>query len=189
MAVSTRKMWLADGISTRAVGEDKLVDSWHNSELFVAVWELVLGEEHEGKALRSDWLVKADPDAVFLPSRLKAHLKPHLQKGPRIFLSNCNVPEGTSKLYGAVEVFSRGALQTYRASSELCRMRSDWKDLGEDLYMQDCMKLLNVTKAEDFQLVGDGRCHAAPCTDESRVAFHPFKDVDSYSSCLGLALG
>jgi hypothetical protein len=187
--VSTQKMWLSESISTMTVGDDKLVDSWHNSEVFVAAWELVLGGDgDEGRALSSEWVVKADPDAVFLPSRLKRHLAPHLTKGPRLFVANCNVPKGTSKLYGAIEVFSRGALQMYRAASEQCRIRSDWKDLGEDLYMQDCMQELNITKIEDFKLVGDGRCHAAPCTDSNRVAFHPFKDVHSYTSCLGLAM-
>lgn len=188
--LSTDKVQLGDSVSSKAIEHTVAKsDSWHNNEMFVRAWEQLL---EQGSLLKHDWVVKVDPDAVFFPDRLVDHLQPYLGSAASIaqYLANCNVPAGTSKIYGALEVFSRRAMELYRESSPKCKEPlANWRELGEDNYMQSCMDLLGAENVAAFDLVGDLRCNFAPCTDGSRAAFHAFKDVDSYLDCLQQAGG
>lgn len=159
----------------------KTKDSWHNSEVFASTWKFVIDNI---KPWNHDWIVKADSDTVWFPDRLRQHLAQHAAPRARQFFANCNVPQGSSKLYGALEVYSRDAIKAYSTSWELCQKASDWTLVGEDLYMERCMEMIDVVEVGEFTLVGDGRCNYAPCTDGGRVAFHPFKDEGSFTQCL-----
>jgi len=156
-------------------------DSWHNSELFASAWKFLL--DKVPAMFDKDWVVKADPDCVFFPDRLKSHIRQNAVTGRRQFFANCNQPQGSSKLYGALEVFSREAVEAYRIGWKRCQNSGQWVHVGEDLYLEICMEQLHVKEVGDFTLVGDQRCNAAPCSDRSRAAFHPFKDLDSFRQC------
>mmetsp|Transcript_41551 Transcript_41551/g.120353 ORF Transcript_41551/g.120353 Transcript_41551/m.120353 type:complete len:600 (+) Transcript_41551:69-1868(+) len=158
-------------------------DSWHNSELFVTTWSFLMKEVRS--MFKQDWIVKIDPDCVFFPDRLKVHIQQHAVAGSRQYFTNCN--QGGSKLYGALEVFSREAILVYEAVGEHCRYNQYWNNLGEDLYFEMCMSQLHVTKVGDFTLVGDQRCSEAWCGDHSRASFHPYKDIHSFSTCFAQA--
>jgi hypothetical protein len=56
-----------------------------NAELFMNAWEAVL--EHT-MAMKFDWTIKVDPDAVVVPHRLREHF--HDLSGKKVFVRNCN---------------------------------------------------------------------------------------------------
>ncbi|CAK0793023.1 unnamed protein product [Prorocentrum cordatum] len=90
-----------------------------NTELFMAVWELVIDD---GRFRMHDWTVKMDPDAVLLPWKLGDRLAPHTNNGEhdgRLFVVNCNAWPGSDSfpmMYGSVEIFSKGAMTAYAAN-------------------------------------------------------------------------
>merc|ERR1711884_146026 len=103
---------LADGIDTIsfpsvAVGISADGTSG-NSGLFKNVWEAV---KTDGRWLHHDWTVKVDPDAVFLPDRLRGHVRGHT--GESVYFRNCNQVPGSSfpMMYGALEALSRTAVE------------------------------------------------------------------------------
>jgi len=163
-------------------------NSWLNTMIFIEAWEMVLEEE---KWWSHAWTVKADPDAVFFPDRLQAKLQPFypagITDGPSLLVGNCDRTWGgepkTLKLFGSLEIFSRNAIGTYKAFGGQCKKDLDWEGWGEDFFMQRCLKLLHVDTVNGTDLIGDKRCHAAPCTDTSKVAFHPFKSKGEYVNC------
>lgn len=150
--------------------------SYLNTQTFIMAWDTLM---NSGKLWKHDFAVKADPDCVFFPERLRGHVKDEL--GTKAYYLNCKY-NGDAKIFGALEVFTTPAMKTYREKSLTCK-QMDWQKWGEDLYMQVCMQVLGATPIEDFKLVGDSRCKGAPCSDGALVAYHPYKDVWSYWDC------
>merc|ERR1712060_427497 len=106
---------------------------------------------HSGALWSHDFVVKADADAVFFPDRLRPRL--HSFVGQRIYTANCGKWPSVPLLYGSIEVFSVPAIQEYASRIQECK-DLPWQGWGEDYYMQQCMDLLAVTQAQDFEQVG-----------------------------------
>jgi len=185
---SDEKTWLTPGPPVRLESE-KLntslqvsagrVEHILNTEVFVKAFEAVRRDE---KFKASDWVVKVDPDAVFFPQRLKQHiLKVAPARGGALYFINCKASFG---LFGALEVFSKRAMETYSDGVHHCKAKLDWKEWGEDLWMRRCMDLLQVQQVKDFELLSDAYCgeQPSPCASH-RVAFHPFKAPETYFTC------
>ncbi|CAK0885132.1 unnamed protein product [Prorocentrum cordatum] len=164
-----------------------------NAGIFMKAWEMIFAE---GSIWDHDWTVKADPDAVFLPDRLRWRLEPHTDNSHGshggLFVMNCNAWPDLAvypMMYGSVEVFSRAAMRQYSKHSEKCRKSLPWQEWGEDFFMTRCMDHVGVGSVEDFGLVGDDVCvgpgqkGAGECDDSNRAAFHPFKDLESWKRC------
>merc|ERR1712183_574639 len=88
-----------------------------NTAIIIKVWEHVL---QDGRPFRYDWTVKVDPDTVFLAQRLRDvvgsfGLHEHLEAKNGAYFSNCQFG-----LHGAVEVFSRKALDIYATGNARC---------------------------------------------------------------------
>jgi len=151
-----------------------------NTRIFMQAWKQV---DEAGTFRQHDWTIKIDPDAVFLPGRLRdelAEIAP-ASTSPNLYLVNCKISFG---LFGAVEVFSRVALEKYIAGTERCKNELDWKMMGEDLWMRKCFDVLGVQHEDDFSLLSDGYCSDAPSPCQSgKVTFHPFKSALSYLQC------
>jgi len=166
--------------------------SFLNTKIFLEAWDKVI---EDGRLFRHNWVVKADPDAIFFPERLRGLLGQHsardLREQPRLYFPNCARTFGQggnkAKLFGSLEVFSVTAVKAYADDVAKCKA-SPWHGWGEDFYMQNCMDMLGVQPANDIVgKIGDKRCYAAPCVDKSKVAFHDFKDVGSYMACYSQA--
>mmetsp|Transcript_56609 Transcript_56609/g.131975 ORF Transcript_56609/g.131975 Transcript_56609/m.131975 type:complete len:721 (-) Transcript_56609:215-2377(-) len=156
--------------------------SWLNTRTFMNAWDVILSE---GRFAEYDWVVKVDPDAVFLPSRLRALLLPHTgPQKPASYVENCDQPPHIA-MQGSLEVFSYKAVQLYGDQKVRC-MALPWQGWGEDLYMQKCMETLGVQAVQKFDIMSDVNCVELPCSDTSRVSFHPYKDADSYWDCWGV---
>jgi len=170
--------------------------SFLNTVAFMQVWDEVI---KEGKFLFHDWVVKVDPDAVFFPERLRDRLAQYTPtaklENPAVYFVNCDITYGPldtlpfGKVFGSLEIYSRNALAEYGIGGERECKKMPWQGWGEDFYMQKCMEMLGVTHIQDFTMVGDKRCHFAPCTDKTRVSFHDWKNIPSYFDCWGQSLG
>jgi len=154
-----------------------------NTELFVSAWYAVVKAQ---TWKNHSWIVKADPDAVVIPERLRWHLAPHT--GEHVFILNCNKYPGPNypMVYGAVEVFSNSAIQVWAENGHDCYAPNTY---GEDYYITRCMDHLGVGRVLDEKVLGDNLCMGANCADGWIAAFHPYKDIDSWEQCYNTAMG
>mmetsp|Transcript_137609 Transcript_137609/g.343444 ORF Transcript_137609/g.343444 Transcript_137609/m.343444 type:complete len:647 (+) Transcript_137609:77-2017(+) len=157
-----------------------------NTLLFMNVWDAV--REH-GEWAKADFTMKVDPDAVLMPERLKDHLRPYMDWGAT-YIKNCNKVPGNPDfpmMFGALEVFSRDALQIYYDNQDMCNKTLPWQTWGEDFYMTKCLDKLNVVGLGDFKILGDNLCTGAKCGDGLMAAYHPFKEIATWFDCWGQA--
>jgi len=169
-----------------------------NTALFMGIWDRLF---EDGRLWLYDWTIKADPDAVVLPDRLRTHLAPHTGWGEhdgKLYVVNCNAWPSSSSfpmLYGAVEVFSNKAMRAYARHVYKCKEDLPWSDWGEDFFLTRCMDQIGVGRLLDFTLVGDDLCTgpgqggAGDCDSPDRAAFHPFKKFDAWMTCFNKAIG
>lgn len=157
-----------------------------NLDIFIAVWTQVI-QEHRFDL--HDWTAKADPDAVFVPDRLRKVLQIHPEAAEGVYLNNCKFG-----MHGPIEVFSRNAVRKWAAGSTQCVTHFQkqcggdcfW---GEDLFVDQCLwKVLGVRRDNDFRLLVEDHCEPPDgwqsCTDTQKVSFHPFKTLVGYQACL-----
>jgi len=156
-----------------------------NTQLFINVWNAV---KDDGRWEELDWTIKADPDAVVLPWRIRTHLKQ--ATGYNNYLVNCNAFPGDPMypmIYGAFEAFSKESMRTYYAGLSKCTAWLGWQAWGEDKFMGQCMKLLGVQQFQDFGILADKRCTYANCGDGYSAAYHDFKSISEWFMCWGQA--
>jgi len=191
---SDKKTWLSPGPPVRI--ENTVLDiaikasagqSTHflNTDVFAKAWNKV---HEEGKYKTASWTIKADPDAVVFPERLREHVRSvpgYTDKHPRgVFVLNCLYNDHKYWFFGALEVFSTKALETYFEGSDTCMRALDRGKLGEDTWMRKCLDILKVDSIKDTGLLSDGYCDEAPSPCVSgKVAFHPFKNAEAYFAC------
>merc|ERR1712048_108887 len=151
-----------------------------NADIFVRVWRRIA---HEGRFLRHSWVVKADPDTVFFAGRLKAHLPNQLPSNGSMYFANCRGARKRNgfSFFGAIEVVSVEGIKAYSKAERRCTDELDHKALGEDLFMQSCLDLLEIHCVDDFDLLSDAYCDGGespvrPC-NTGKVAYHPLKTV------------
>jgi hypothetical protein len=136
----------------------------------------------DGQFRFAAWTVKVDPDAVFLPQRLRDILgdasHSGAQEGNGMFSTNC---ERKGSLHGAVEVMSRRALEVYATRNWPNCLRP----MQEDYYLHECLVYLGVRQMYDFKLLAESACTSDWWGCKSaRVTFHPFKTLQEYQGCL-----
>lgn len=147
-----------------------------NTRLFWNVWEAV---RVVGRYKNTDWTVKADPDAVLIPDRLREHLSEHT--GRPTFIVTCTKPGMTPMMFGAVEAISNGGMDKFFDGRDACQAFpiDEW---GEDRWLGACLDMLGAPGEEDFSMVSDGVCGGVDC-GSGAAAFHPFKDIGSWQGC------
>jgi hypothetical protein len=152
--------------------------SWVNTKIFATAWETII---KDGRYKRHDWIVKVDPDTVFFPERMKAHLRG--AQGSQMWWLKNAVGYPT---IGALEVFSRAAVETYgeRRNEPQCRDRMIGS--AEDQYICQCMSSFGAWPWKDTNALQHMKGNQ--CTDASKIAFHPFKEVGLYESCANQAM-
>jgi len=148
-----------------------------NTPIFLEVWRQLISA---GRFRKYQWTVKADPDAVFFPERLRKILtgadQANAVVGKGIFLNNCGFG-----LHGPLEVVSNRALEAYGEGSSTCK-----RPPQEDVYLQQCLIELGVTQVNHFNLLAEDHCAFKDWEECSsgHVSFHPFKKVEAYERCL-----
>jgi hypothetical protein len=181
--------------------------TWVNWGMFYQVWMKV---RDVGKWYRHDYFIKVDPDAVFLPARMRSWLQGRKDTDHGIYYENCqNVQMG---FFGNLEVLTKRAMAALLGNLEDCHAvyapcantGCDWKygPWGEDVWMQRCMDRHFVDKVEAFDETTDGACaadrpegqkknkkwHAEDCSTVTTAAMHPFKKPQEYFKCLGAVM-
>lgn len=155
-----------------------------NSAVFVRVWSKV---QSVGEFRRYDWTVKLDPDAVFLPNRLRVRVKALHDEEP-MFLDNC----ASDGLHGPIEVISRSGMEVYTAGLAQCTKTLDqdvWNKYGEDVFLRRCLRNLGVKRNIAFiqTLLTEKACtpfsDPMPCISGA-VSFHPVKAAWDWTKCL-----
>eukprot|EP00443_Scrippsiella_acuminata_P029502 CAMPEP_0115262294 /NCGR_PEP_ID=MMETSP0270-20121206/49307_1 /TAXON_ID=71861 /ORGANISM="Scrippsiella trochoidea, Strain CCMP3099" /LENGTH=686 /DNA_ID=CAMNT_0002678213 /DNA_START=168 /DNA_END=2228 /DNA_ORIENTATION=- len=168
-----------------------------NTPIFIHFWHKVLQDE---RALKFDLIVKLDPDTMFMPSRLQALMLsktgPLADPEPKagMYLNNCFLG-----MHGPIEVLSSRALRTYSEWEKNCTEGPAAKHGQEDWYLRACFEDLGILKVDAYNLLleGDWACKERPSSwkpdyrppcHAPQVAFHPFKDIDSYMHCWAQAV-
>jgi hypothetical protein len=161
-----------------------------NTWIFIGVWKKVIDEGwHNGY----DWVVKADPDAVFFPGRLRPIVQRNAGQG---YINNCQYG-----LHGPLEVLSASALKVLEedyASSfdgkapKKCVEGLEFGEWGEDFFFSQCMwKIHGLTRPLETDLLCEAHCSCPDwffCANgTNRVSYHPFKRVDMYTQCMANA--
>mmetsp|Transcript_53980 Transcript_53980/g.157572 ORF Transcript_53980/g.157572 Transcript_53980/m.157572 type:complete len:998 (-) Transcript_53980:87-3080(-) len=178
--MTTLILQLPDNMKGRGTFADLTGATCFNTETFLRVWHTIVTQ---GLYEKQDWTVKVDPDAVFMPHRLANKLIAHTPAGGSLqYLKNCNKFGLGPRMFGAIEVYSRKAVEAYKLGEMAC-IDFPWKGWGEDYFMEKCLDKLGVGHLLDFSMVADERCSPAPCSDRSKVAFHAYKNLDAYHHC------
>lgn len=161
-----------------------------NTDVFIRFWDTVMNDP---KAWKCQWVVKVDPDAVWLPVRLRALLRtthgplgqPEPERG--LWLNNCYLG-----LHGPIEVLSRKALHTYNSSRDRCQHGNVSKIGQEDFFIRECFKKLGIQRVDAYNVLleSDFACgETAAAPDDKppcfspQVAFHPFKSISTWMRC------
>jgi len=145
---------------------------YHDTPFYRQVWNRIAAEASIDVAdsyYSKSWLIKADPDVVFFPWRLKGKLAQ--QKVPKngVYIEHCKKVE--YGFFGSLEVLSKTAATILFQNVENCyKHEVDWKGergdplakiygwYDEDLFAQICMDFHGVRKVWDFDLVADSTC-------------------------------
>lgn len=158
------------------------LDPWtrtvQNTWIFHQVWKQVL---QDGRWKHHGWTVKADPDAVFIPRRLRDITQdPWVAKqslqGNGAWLNNCKLG-----LHGPLEVLSRRAMEIFDGSI-------NWCNLGfaqEDRYLKHCMWQSGIEQVNAFTVLAEQNCLTPNwwTCQGNYVAYHPFKDPTGWAGC------
>jgi len=153
-----------------------------NALLFMNVFKAI---KKDGRWMKHHWTIKADPDAVVLPWRIRDHLKPATNQNN--YLVNCNKMNWKPPfpmIFGAFEAYSNQSLtHLFSGGAERCASSLPWKAWGEDKYMGNCMKFLGVQPLNDFTILADNRCLGADCNNAQAAVYHDFKTQESWFKC------
>ncbi|CAK0799219.1 unnamed protein product [Prorocentrum cordatum] len=158
-----------------------------NTDVFLNVWQQV---QQHGGYMKADWTVKVDPDAVMVADRLKSHIYGlNAKKDVPIYLKNNNMDPGLGNngFLGAIEVFSKRALQIYFDNWEGCK-EAYGLDSGEDGFMKGCMDALGVGFMTDGDMF-DPDFSPGACAHAERAAFHPLKEASQWRCCWDIIQG
>lgn len=163
-----------------------------NTVVFQRFWDRVL---EDGRVWKHDWVVKVDPDTLFLPSRLREMINSgegafgKKEPGGGMYINNCFLG-----MHGPIEVFNKAALGNYFNGKAKCSKGEPGKRGQEDVFLRECFKLLGVEKVDAFNILleGENACKEMPSTEEPHArppcfapeaAFHPFKNIPSMMRC------
>jgi len=182
-------------------GKRKSTGTWINTGMFVQVWKAI---QADGRWKQHNWVVKVDADAVFFPNKLMNALSHATVPAEGVYMENCKFVD--FGYFGNMEVYSKQAFDTLTANLEHCYDTVPWKigvhggkygAMGEDLFAQQCMDKMGVSKQEAFHLTTDGACEAdrpegeeknnkfiPTCTGVTTPSIHPFKKPEMYFKCM-----
>merc|ERR1712117_225834 len=150
-----------------------------------------------------DWVVKVNPDAVFVPERLRNRIQWMPRTTSGVMLQNCQYVD--YGFFGNLEVLSPKAFGVLVGSLDTCYTELDWKvgikdgkygPMGEDLFAQTCLDSVGIRRKEAFDITTDGACPGdrpkeekknkkwkPNCASAATPAMHPFKKTQEWIQC------
>mmetsp|Transcript_2283 Transcript_2283/g.5387 ORF Transcript_2283/g.5387 Transcript_2283/m.5387 type:complete len:813 (+) Transcript_2283:40-2478(+) len=195
---SNQLIVLAKGLVTKVIRSTQMCEvggefkTALNLRIFAAFWKQVFVD---GEFLNHNFVVKADPDTVFIHHRLPPLLAKYDDRasgldGKGVYFNNCKYG-----MHGPLEVFSQNAMLAlwglfepcYHYFRKLCSGDCHW---GEDLWCDQCLKRkanATIDRVNLYDLLLEQHCDPPDdwdsCTDKDSVAFHPFKSSDTWAEC------
>jgi len=151
-----------------------------NVNLFISIWKAI---GRDGRYKTHDWVLKSDPETVILPERLRVHLKKSTFSQAAAYVRNCFLDPDSPALHGSLEIFSGEAVSLFLTDGGQCKEGVEWRELGEDLFMQQCMDFLSVSAIDLNSLLMAGSCGGVDCSDPWAAGFHGFGTPDSWTKC------
>jgi len=169
--------------------------SQSNSGTFVKAWKIVVKSEVLNKV---DWVVKADPDAVWFVDRVRWHMSwgsmfAENQHGKgKSFVRNCWMYQ---RMQGPLELLSADAAKDF-VQSGMCGLSAGKK---EDQVLDYCLLKRGADAKFDASMLSDGYCQAKDsmfktkltdplgCNNAGVAAFHPLKSKDDWLKCMQAA--
>jgi len=159
-----------------------------NTPIFRRFWDSL---KENPKSWRNDWIVKADPDTVFFPDRLREMVmhrwkESHGRPGYAVWLNNCQLG-----LHGPIEVFSKQAFGLYHDKKDMCNNLMEVHP-QEDAWLDACFKKTGVGQENAYNLLLEWQwaCNERPSSIDNKppcyaqqVSFHPFKNVETWFRC------
>lgn len=164
-----------------------------NTPVFQKAWEVLF---HDGTFRQHDWTLKLDVDAVAIPQRVRVVLGGHKRDADGrykpLYIQNAATDAKGNLLHGPVEALSSAAVEIYALGANRCRSQVTAKSAPEeDLYLNNCLKLLGVPAYKDLRLLRDayvfGKSHV-DCSGGEAV-FHPLRSAEEWSACAAQAGG
>jgi hypothetical protein len=177
--------------------------TWINAMMYYQAW---LDLRKNRLTTDSDWVIKVDADAVFLPERLIDVLQGYQVPAGGVYVENCKT--ANHSFSGNLEVVSAQAFHTFLENLDTCKETLDWKGKSpgwkwgpwkEDLFMQKCMDKIGVPKVSNITSTTDALCKAdlpnrlqngsdaewqPDCKVTKTAAMHPYETPDEYFVCL-----
>jgi len=147
-----------------------------NAVVFLKMWQEVFKEE---RYMEHDWTVKVDPDTVWLPDRLRGRLAAfgaHINKA--VYVKNTELSFG---FLGPIEIISQLAVVKLAEHSHNNCSYTDHQ--GEDGWLVQCMDRLGFGFQTDTKIL-NSLSRVGECWNQDFVAFHFYKDADSWNACL-----
>jgi len=148
-----------------------------NTPIFQEIWGYLI---RDGRYLLHEWTVKADPDAVFLPERLRDIVRtPEIAYAAvgetGVFLNNCKYG-----LHGPIEVVSKRALHLFSMERKRCDNPPQ-----EDVYLRSCMLTVGVLELNQWNVLAEAACESPDWQSchSAAASFHPFKTLSAYRRC------
>lgn len=132
-----------------------------------------------------DWTVKVDVDTVFIPDRLRWHLKDlRVPRGSRLYVRNM---EKHPFFSDTVQVLSREAARLYFQRGDECTGQIG-NEGGIEYWMLSCLEGLGVDFQDDLRIIGDESSSTGPgdveaCSDDWAAAFSGFDSVVDWEAC------
>jgi len=164
--------WPLGSTQTGRNGDSSPSNVW----VFVSAWKAL---SSSGKLHKHQFVVKQDPDAVFVPWRIRWHADRWPSKDGTVpfFVKNC---PGFGSMQGPLEIFSIAMVNAFLPSIDSCGGGS----AGEDSKMEKCAQQFGQS-VMDSTALEDAYCsHGTPnCWDGGKIAFHPFKSTESFGKC------
>jgi len=158
-----------------------------NTDVFINVWEQV---RKARTFVKYDWTVKVDADCVMAPARMRSHLaalKPPAYTAIYIKNNGMDPGMGNDGFLGAVEIFSKRAVQVYFDNAAGCKEYFGL-NCGEDGFFKGCMDALGIGFMKDEDIFFPDR-HSGACSQGQRVAFHPLKKPEQWQHCWDIVTG
>lgn len=174
--------WKVLGVPAKNIGSLQVpMGAWgsvSNGPVFARAWQKLMGE---WLYKDFDWTVKADPDCVWFPDRLRARLS-WRHSWDLVAVRQNQILGGGELFLGPIEVFSRATVQKFSDTAHVC----DWDHTGEDGWIHGCMRSLigdQSVQPEQFLLNECATDNVGCCHDGAYVAFHAFKSAQTFSAC------
>lgn len=151
--------------------------SWANRDSFVKVWQHLIVD---GQWRKSAWTVKVDPDAVWVPSRLRPILGGfHIHTDAAVYVKNTRKDFG---FLGPIEILSKAAVAVLLATYQQCSLTAGDAAMGEDGWLKGCLDQAGVTALSNQEILSASD-DTNTCWDHSHVAYHAFKDPGAWEEC------